>query len=414
MNSIKLTAMTLGLIAAGAFAQTTPAPQTATQPAQQPEALPNPQPPAPPQATEVTAEKKGPEFKISGKAEFDAYGDLNMEDNNKFMHSYASTVDVDVNVKFNDSWSAFVEIEADGDLEKPSVYYNKAFVKYTINENTSFKFGDLTFSEGAFKFYKFDDQGVNAAGMREHDIRGLEFNYFGLQLGLGFGRHNNDAPCGKFTDCPEEIGKSYDAHAAYQFEIDGHTFRPYIHYKSWQNDKANELHTGLDANLALGPFDIHTVYGLHVDRLTKSNPNGTHAFLIEPALNLDGFQLKTGFFFAIFDDDLALATIHGDEIPEYKFAYGEADFTINDALTLGCVIEWHTNTIDSDRELGTLELGPRAYFSPVNNLDIKGFAKAILPLGDDWESLTHGQWVSTKDYGKELNLSFGVETVFKF
>ena len=39
---------------------------------------------------------------------------------------------------------------------------------------------------------------------------------------------------------------------------------------------------------------------------------------------------------------------------------------------------------------------------------------AILPMGDDWEKDGHEAFVSTKDYGEDLNLYFGVETVFSF
>jgi hypothetical protein len=407
MNTIKLTAMAFGLAAANVFAQEASTAQTANQPAVEPT-----------KATDVAVEKKGPEFKVSGKAEFDAYAHASTAQDQRIYHSYASTIDVDFNVKFNENWSAFAEIEADGNSEDPFVTYKKAYIQYNRGDNFTLRVGDLTFSEGAFSFYNYDDAGIYAAGMREHDIRGLDMQLYGFQFGLGFGRGSNDFSCSKNISCYGEANKSYDIHLAYQFDIAGQSFRPFFHYKSWQTKDENELHAGLHTDLLLGPFDIHAVYGLHADRMKKSYPNATHALLAEPTLNLGRVLIKTGIFFAFFDDDMDKATIHesGDayEIPEYKFAYGEIDFKATDIFTAGFVGEWHTNTIDNTKELGSVNFGPRLYFSPVENLNMTGFIKVVVPVGDDWKKDEHDKWVSTTDYGKDASFYFGLETVFNF
>jgi hypothetical protein len=407
MNTIKLTAMAFGLAAANVFAQEASTAQTANQPAVEPT-----------KATDVAVEKKGPEFKVSGKAEFDAYAHASTAQDQRIYHSYASTIDVDFNVKFNENWSAFAEIEADGNSEDPFVTYKKAYIQYNRGDNFTLRVGDLTFSEGAFSFYNYDDAGIYAAGMREHDIRGLDMQLYGFQFGLGFGRGSNDFSCSKNISCYGEANKSYDIHLAYQFDIAGQSFRPFFHYKSWQTKDENELHAGLHTDLLLGPFDIHAVYGLHADRMKKSYPNATHALLAEPTLNLGRVLIKTGIFFAFFDDDMDKATIHesGDayEIPEYKFAYGEIDFKATDIFTAGFVGEWHTNTIDNTKELGSVNFGPRLYFSPVENLNMKGFVKVVVPVGDDWKKDEHEKWVSTTDYGKDASFYFGLETIFNF
>lgn len=407
MNTIKLTAMAFGLAAANVFAQEATTAQTANQPAVEPT-----------KATDVAVEKKGPEFKVSGKAEFDAYAHASTAQDQRIYHSYASTIDVDFNVKFNENWSAFAEIEADGNSEDPFVTYKKAYIQYNRGDNFTLRVGDLTFSEGAFSFYNYDDAGIYAAGMREHDIRGLDMQLYGFQFGLGFGRGSNDFSCSKNISCYGEANKSYDIHLAYQFDIAGQSFRPFFHYKSWQTKDENELHAGLHTDLLLGPFDIHAVYGLHADRMKKSYPNATHALLAEPTLNLGRVLIKTGIFFAFFDDDMDKATIHesGDayEIPEYKFAYGEIDFKATDIFTAGFVGEWHTNTIDNTKELGSVNFGPRLYFSPVENLNMTGFVKVVVPVGDDWKKDEHDKWVSTTDYGKDVSFYLGLETVFNF
>jgi len=363
--------------------------------------------------------KKAIEFKISGQAEFDAYASMRNDDEKDLYHRFASTVDVDFEVKFNDQWSAQVEIEADGSGTAPSVYYNGAFVKYTRNENFALKFGDLAFAEGAFNYYKYDDPAYNAAGMVEHDLRGLELDLYGLQLGLGFTTAEDDASCNGIAlddngnPLPvNDICKSYDAHVAYQFDFAGQALRPFAHYKSWQEAKANEFHAGLEAALEFGPFAIHAVYGLHADNLTEDEPKATHAFLAEPTFKVANVTVKGGFFYALFDDDAP--TVHGTEIPEYMFAYGEGDIKLTDAFTVGLLGELHTNSLDDDTDLGTLEFGTRLYFNPVDGLDVTGFVMAILPMGDDWEKVGHEASVSTEDYGENTSLKFGVETVFSF
>ena len=362
------------------------------------------------------------EFKISGAAEFDAYGYWKNDKKKELTHDYWSTLDVDFEVKFNEKWSAFVELEADGDNTSPGAVYNGAYVQYSEGENFTLKFGDLTHAEGAFNYYDYNDPADNAAGMKEHDIRGLELDLYGLQLGLGFGRGNNDfyTVCNNTVDedgnpipnCYASTGKSYDAHVAYQFDYAGQSLRPFAHYKSWQEAKANELHAGLEAALEFGPFAIHAVYGLHADRLTEDDPKATHAFLAEPSFKVANVNIKGGFFYALLDDKNP--TVHDNELPEYMFAYGEGDIKLTDAVTIGLLGELHTNSLDDDTDLGTLNFGTRIYFSPVDGLDVTGFAMAILPMGNDWEKDGHAAWVSTTDYGEDLNLKFGVETVFSF
>jgi len=364
--------------------------------------------------------KKGMEFKISGQAEFDTYANWKNETDNDLNHQFWSTVDVDFQVKFNEQWSAQVEIEADGALSDPSVYYNGAFVQYERNENFAIKFGDLTYSEGAFNYYGYNDPSENAAGMAEHNIRGLEFDFYGLQLGIGFTRSSYDLTCSKTVydmngnPYPKNnVCKSYDAHIAYQFDFAGQILRPFAHYQSWQTAEENEIHAGLEAALEFGPFALHAVYGLHLNNSAK-DPNPTHVILAEPTFNVANVTIKGGFFYATTDND---ATIHTPEIPEYMFGYGEGDIKFNDAITVGILGELHTNSLYKDTDLGTLNVGTRIYFTPVDGLKVTGFAMAIIPMGDEWGNdweIDYSENISTKDYGDNLNLEFGVETVFSF
>lgn len=346
----------------------------------------------------MAQDAKGTEVKFSGEVEFDAYtGDILNDD--KQSHEYASTFDLNVDVKFNEKWSASVQLEADGESSDPAAIYNGAFVQYTHNDNLAVKFGDLTFSEGAFlNFYGYDDPADNAAGMSEHDIRGVEIDYSGIVFGLGFGRGGNDNLECVLEDGEEScVGVAYDAHLAYELALGENVLRPYVDYKSYQEAEHNELHAGLEAKLKFGALGLHAVYGLHADNLGEDTPEMTHAFLAEPSLEIGKVGVKGTAFYAYFDD--AAPTVHDEEIPEYFFAYVEPSMNVLEFLSLGLPLEYHTNTLDKDDDVSTFDVGVRAYFTPVEGLELTGFAKVDIPIGDD---------------AGDTGLFLGLETVFSF
>ena len=351
-------------------------------------------------AAEIAAPAaSGPEVKFSGEVEFDAYtGDVINEDFKS--HSYASTFDLNVDVKFNEKWSASVQLEADGETTDPGAIYNGAFVQYAPSDKFAVKFGDLTFSEGAFvNYYDYDDPADNAAGMAEHDIRGVEVDYNGLVFGLGFGRGDNDNKICVEEDGEETcVGVAYDLHLAYELGFGENTLRPYFDYKSYQEPKHNEMHLGVDANLKFDVFALHFVYGLHADALGEKTPKATHAILAEPSLDLGSFNIKATVFFAAIDKKAP--TTHDGEIPEYFFVYGEPGVRIAESIALGLPIEYHTRSTNKDDKLSTFDIGLRAYATPVEGLEITGFAMIDVPVGDD--------------AGDDTALRFGLETVFAF
>lgn len=344
------------------------------------------------------------EVKFSGEVEFDAYtGDvLNDDDLN---HEYASTFDLNVEVKFNEKWSASVQLEADGETDSPAAVYNGAYVQYQPADFFAVKLGDLTFSEGAFNaYYGYDDPADNAAGMKEHDIRGLEIDLAGLVLGFGFGRGDND-----FAD--DDGAKVYDIHAAYEFDYAGQHLRPYVDYKSFQTTQHNELHAGVEAGLSLGGFGFRAVYGFHADYLGDDGDvvdgqdwtSTAHAFLVEPTFEVGMFDIKTTAFYAIVDRGDAAedaSDLDNGEIPEYFFVYAEPAFKLAEFIKLGIPVEYHTNTMDDDDDsAATFDVGARAYITPVENLEIMAFGMVDIPVQDNED---------------DTALRFGLETVFSF
>lgn len=353
---------------------------------------------------EETSEAKM-EVKYSGEVEFDAYtGDLWNDDDVK--HSYASTFDLNFEVKFNEKWSAFVGLEADGESTDPAAIYNGAYIQYQPADFFSVKVGDLTSSEGAFvAYYDYDDPADNAAGMKEHDIRGIQLQLAGFEFGLGFGRGDNDAPE------TEANGNVYDIHAAYEFEYAGQHLRPYADYKSYQEAQHNELHAGVEAGLSIGGFGFRAVYGFHADYLGDDGDvvkdqdwtSTAHAFLVEPTFEVSMFEIKTTAFYALIDRGDAAedaSDLDNGEIPEYFFLYAEPALKLAEFIKLGIPVEYHTHTLDDDDDTQkTFDVGGRLYITPVENLEITAFGMIDIPVADN-----------------EDNKAFhmGLETVFSF
>ena len=344
------------------------------------------------------------EVKYNGEVEFDAYtGNVWADDD--LNHSYASTFDLNFEVKFNEKWSAFVGLEADGETTDPGAIYNGAYVQYQPADFFAVKLGDLTFSEGAFvAYYDYDDPADNAAGMKEHDIRGFEIDLAGFILGFGFGRGDND-----WAD--EEGAKVYDVHAAYEFDYAGQHLRPYVDYKSFQTAQHNELHAGVEAGLSIGGFGFRAVYGFHADYLMDDGDvvegqdwtSTAHAFLVEPTFEVGMFDIKTTAFYALIDRGDAAedaSDLDNGEIPEYFFLYAEPAFKFAEFIKVGIPVEYHTHTLDDDDDTAaTFDVGARVYITPVENLEITAFGMVD---------------VAVQDNEDDNALRFGLETVYSF
>ena len=344
------------------------------------------------------------EVKYNGEVEFDAYTD-NVWADGDLNHEYASTFDLNFEVKFNEKWSAFVGLEADGETTDPAAIYNGAYVQYQPADFFAVKLGDLTFSEGAFvAYYDYDDPADNAAGMKEHDIRGFEIDLAGFILGFGFGSGDND-----WSD--EEGAKVYDIHAAYEFDYAGQHLRPYVDYKSFQTAQHNELHAGVEAGLSIGGFGFRAVYGFHADYLMDDGDvvegqdwtSTAHAFLVEPTFEVSIFDIKTTAFYALIDRGDAAeeaSDLDNGEIPEYFFLYAEPAFKFAEFIKVGIPVEYHTHTLDDEDETAaTFDVGARVYITPVENLEITAFGMVD---------------VAVQDNEDDDALRFGLETVFSF
>lgn len=464
MKSMKLSAMVLGLAVAGVFAQTAEAPAAdAAQPAateaaaaeapaaeaaaQAAETAAAPADSAAPAAAPVAeakvdsaaapadtatpvaapaaeaqpvaaaipalaAEENGPEFKVSGFVDLEA-NVLAYNKDRRFRHSYSSTFDLDFDVKFNDSWSAFVGVEADGLEAYPDIYLNGAYLQYR-NNLLAVKVGDMTYSEGAFNYYRYDDATYYAAGMKEQSLRGAELDIFGILFAVGFSANENTMNVRGSREDDDQF--AFFTHLAYDLDIMGQKFRPYVDYKGYDLDDGkngktiNKLRAGLFMDLSfLDLLDIHAGYGFFDDVVTRSEPVVSHTFLIEPVVHKGPFSLTGSLFYALLAENPDRATVI--DLPERFYIYAEPAMQFLDELKVGVMGEYHTNGLDDDKTNNEFAyLGPKVYFNPSKYIAMQMYGAIILPLGDGDGKGTVIQFNKDDEYlfdmGAELMFSF--------
>jgi len=464
MKSMKLSAMVLGLAVAGVFAQTAEAPAAdAAQPAateaaaaeapaaeaaaQAAETAAAPADSAAPAAAPVAeakvdsaaapadtatpvaapaaeaqpvaaaipalaAEENGPEFKVSVFVDLEA-NVLAYNKDRRFRHSYSSTFDLDFDVKFNDSWSAFVGVEADGLEAYPDIYLNGAYLQYR-NNLLAVKVGDMTYSEGAFNYYRYDDATYYAAGMKEQSLRGAELDIFGILFAVGFSANENTMNVRGSREDDDQF--AFFTHLAYDLDIMGQKFRPYVDYKGYDLDDGkngktiNKLRAGLFMDLSfLDLLDIHAGYGFFDDVVTRSEPVVSHTFLIEPVVHKGPFSLTGSLFYALLAENPDRATVI--DLPERFYIYAEPAMQFLDELKVGVMGEYHTNGLDDDKTNNEFAyLGPKVYFNPSKYIAMQMYGAIILPLGDGDGKGTVIQFNKDDEYlfdmGAELMFSF--------
>ena len=359
-------------------------------------------------AQDSAAEVKDPQFSVAGEVEFEGNAHFkqvdprdevkNNRETNKAFHDYSSTFGLVFSVKFNEKWSAEAGIKADDDNSSPGFAYDGAFIQYQVNDNIALKAGDFTYSEGALRYYDYDDPGDAAFGMTERNIRGLEIDAYGLLVGFGWGRDDDDCIA---DENGEELGcTSYDVHLAYELALGIHTIRRFVNYQSYQLKNGNRLRAGVTANLVFGDaMNVQVAYGLLADALKEDEPKMSHAFALEPEFNFGKLTVKGSAFYAYKADEEDVPT--EIEVPEYMFAYVEPIFAINDQLSVGVQGEYHTMSTNKDDELAQVFVGSKAYLNPTENLSLEAYVRACIPVGDDYDS------DSGSDYAGQDDVYFG-------
>ena len=401
---------------AAATADTTAAAAVDSAAAQSAEAQPVVAPVAEPQTVAaavpaLAAEEESPTFKVSGSADIEA-DVLTYTEDKRFAHTFSSTFDLNFDVKFNDNWSAFVGIEADGLEAYPDFYLNGAYVQYK-NSLLAVKLGDMTYAEGAFHYYRYDDATYYAAGMKEQSMRGVELSMFGIQAAVGFSANENTLSFANYTG--DQDVYAFFAHLAYDLEFAGQKMRPYVNYKGYDLDTRdgktiNKFRAGMFMDLSfLNLLDIHAGYGFFDDVVTKSEPVVSHTFLIEPTISKGIFSLTGSVFYALLAENVDRAT--GIDLPERFYIYAEPAIQFLNELKVGVMGEYHTNSLDDDRtENEFAYLGPKIYFTPSKFITMQLFGAVILPLGDGDGNGTIINFTQDDDFLFDM----GAELIFNF
>jgi len=359
----------------------------------------------------LAAEEESPTFKVSGSADIEA-DVLTYTEDKRFAHTFSSTFDLNFDVKFNDNWSAFVGIEADGLEAYPDFYLNGAYVQYK-NSLLAVKLGDMTYAEGAFHYYRYDDATYYAAGMKEQSMRGVELSMFGIQAAVGFSANENTLSFANYTG--DQDVYAFFAHLAYDLEFAGQKMRPYVNYKGYDLDTRdgktiNKFRAGMFMDLSfLNLLDIHAGYGFFDDVVTKSEPVVSHTFLIEPTISKGIFSLTGSVFYALLAENVDRAT--GIDLPERFYIYAEPAIQFLNELKVGVMGEYHTNSLDDDRtENEFAYLGPKIYFTPSKFITMQFFGAVILPLGDGDGNGTIINFTQDDDFLFDM----GAELIFNF
>lgn len=359
----------------------------------------------------LAADEPSPTFKVSGFVDLEA-DVLTYTEDKRFAHTFSSTFDLNFDVKFNDNWSAFVGVEADGQEAYPDFYLNGAYVQYK-NNLLAVKLGDMTYAEGAFHYYRFDDATYYAAGMKEQSMRGVELSMFGIQAAVGFSANENTLTYANYTG--DQDVYAFFAHLAYDLEFAGQKMRPYVDYKGYDLDTRegktiNKLRAGMFMDLSfLNLLDIHAGYGFFDDIVTKSEPVVSHTFLIEPTISKGIFSLSGSVFYALLAENADRAT--GIDLPERFYIYAEPAIQFLNELKVGVMGEYHTNSLDDDKtENEFAYLGPKIYFTPSKFITMQLFGAVILPLGDGDGNGTIINFTQDDDFlfdmGAELTFNF--------
>lgn len=403
MNPYKLSAAAFGILAASALA-TTSLDSAANVAVQEPTTT-----------TETTvaevsatpsAEKK-PDVSLAGRIEFDAFVP-NWNRKGSMPHDFVSVLDLDVKARFDEHWSAEVEMEGAERIAYPYIYFNGAFVKYE-NDLGYVKVGDMAYTEGAITYHRYDNGSAFAAGMKQQNMRGIEAGMAGAMVGVGLSAEEKDSMTIMGAEVRDE--NAYFVHLAYDWNIAGHTIRPYFNYKGYDKGDYNSIRAGVNANLVFGDMlKVHAVYGLLDDCAFKGEPVVSHSFLVEPTLTLGNFAIKGSVYFAYLTDNISRATVV--DMPEFYYVHAEPSYKINDAFKAAVMGEYHSNTLDrSNIKNSFAYVGPKFYFQPNKFISMDVYAAAVLPIGDTADST--GTVVQfTKD--DKVLFDAGAEAVFTF
>ena len=82
------------------------------------------------------------------------------------------------------------------------------------------------------------------------------------------------------------------------------------------------------------------------------------------------------------------------------FAYIEPAIKLGGFMKLGIPVEFHTNTLDSDKDgTKTIDLGARLYLTPVEHLNMTAFGMLDIPVGENED---------------KVGFKLGFETAFDF
>lgn len=236
--------------------------------------------------------------------------------------------------------------------------YDGFVASVKASEALGFKFGDLSYSSGQFNYYGYKRTNTYAVGLKDRGFRGLQADYMGLTLATGADKLNE-----------------YGAYAAYNLDIAGSTVKPFFSMTSDQVTDSTSMRSGFDATVVMGDHKIKIAAAAYKDK--GDEVSSTLAF--EPILAFGSATVAATFFMAVLDDTDPTAV----NVPEKMFFYVEPGFALNDVVSVGLPLEYHTMTLDKDASLEEAWVVPTAYFALGEGFNWSVWAQGSARLGDD-------------------------------
>ncbi|MGL1900906.1 MAG: hypothetical protein OCC49_02130 [Fibrobacterales bacterium] len=314
-------------------------------------------------------------------------GIVNSEDGTIDYSEYHE-IDLTTSLKFSekvsvDLYTTMNNIDADPEKRWGSVDFDGVTLNYGTDFGTVMV-GDLIYNSEKMSYYILKRK---STVLQEFATRGVGLSTEALTAYLG-GVGGTDAAL----------------YASYAIKTGDLSATPYI--QAVLGDET-PITAGADLAFTSGAFGLKSSIGVH----TAKDMDATTAFTIDPSIDLGNFNIVASFYMAITGDNPAavdaLPTYYTETLEdstvvdlwEEMFLYVEPGMPINDIVSVGLPLEYHSGAKDAKSAMiGTY---PTAYFSVADD------ASFLL-----WAGVDQGIGDANKD--ADAGISFGTEFTATF
>ncbi len=219
--------------------------------------------------------------------------------------------------------------------------FDGAQLRWDVSHDVSLVFGDMTYSAGAFNHYFWRDASKYAVVVREQQVRGIGAEFGNAKYGYG----------NAYLGVSDQTNHTVQVFATYSYPVvnkpDEHLIvTPSVDWVFGENiGRPNGYVFGVEADYAKSyetmEWGIHAVWGTH-----PYKEKGTHAFLLEPSMKYDFFNLAATFYTAIVNSNYEAEPQLFTE-DQLMFAI-EPSFNLHKKFSMGVAYEYHNKDTEKD------------------------------------------------------------------